>query len=186
MHDYFYLIFPRQLRMLQYEKPPGHVNEIFHLDNALFFGGEDWERVQADLSVVPNSDRERFILSLFMIIVTDQALYTYNAATYENWKAATRYPKFGWFGFGTHNVNPLKLLWVPEERELIDTEAIIAAIPKFVDFFVTETERVVVGHGYTPSLDIHFVNMRHDPAWSFNKGKIIPALKAALDARLPP
>ena len=186
MHDYFYSIFPHQLRMLPCENPPNHINEIFRLDNAPFFGGENWNQVKEDLSGIPESDRVRFILSLFMIIVTDQTLYTYSSTTYDAWRAATRYPKFGYFGFGLLNENPLKLLWAPENAELIDAAVLIAQMPEFVDFLVTETERVVVGNGYAPSLEIHFANMRNDPAWTFNEGTVVPAFKAALDARFPP
>ncbi|WBS04091.1 hypothetical protein OU994_07345 [Pseudoduganella sp. SL102] len=186
MHDYFYLRFPLQLRRLRFETTPRHIDEIFRLDSAQFFGGEDWQRVEEDLSGIPGVDRARFILSLFMIVVTDQTLYTYNAKTYDTWRDATRYPKFGWFGYDVHYGNPLKLLWAPENAELIDAPAVIAEIPAFVDFFVTETERVVIANGYASNLNIHFANMRNDPAWAFNRGIVVPAFKAALDARFPP
>lgn len=84
MQDYFYTVFPGQLRQLSYSKSDHITNRVLRLGGVPFFGGPDWENVRTDLDTVPASDRTRFVLALFMIVLTDQALYTYNREAYGN------------------------------------------------------------------------------------------------------
>lgn len=184
MHDYFYSVFPNQLKTLSYLKPPQYLSEMHHLGGALFFGGSDWENAATDLARVPPEDRPRFVLSLFMIVLTDQALFTHNTNAYDEWRRRTNFPKFGWFGFGVHNENPFKLLSVPEQEGLVDAEEIIAAMPEFVDFFIAESTKMLVDAGLLTEIGLHFESIRSDPAYAFGEGKVVPAFKSAFDAAL--
>lgn len=182
MHDYFYSVFPGQLKLLSYMTPPERFREMHRLDNTLFFGGADWENVVADLSKIPEEDRSRFIFSLFMIIMTDQALFTYSRNDYDQWQMEINFPKFVWFGYDKHNENPFKLFWAPENIGLVDINNIIGEMPNFVNFLFDES----IGLLGEIRVDVttYFWNIRNDPAYSFNEGDVVPAFKSAFENEL--
>jgi len=183
MHEYFYQTFPSQLASLEFRRPNEIVRESITRDPAVvFFGGPNWDHVQADMDRIPNDDRSKFILSLFMIVLTDQALYTYNRDSYDAWRAQTKYPKFGWSGFGPHNENPFKILWAPEREKIDGVDQVLAIVPQFVRFLVDETRRFFGQH--IPDVDVaaYFAAIRHDAGYAFNQGMFVPAVKAQLEA----
>jgi hypothetical protein len=182
---YFYQTFPLQLRLLAV-RPPNQVirQDIMRDPNAVFFGGPDWENAAADLHTIPEQDRCRFILSLFLVVLTDQALYTYFRDSYEKWRKATSYPKFGWAGFGAHNENPFKILWAPERDRLINVDELLAVIPEFASFLVEETRTYFAEHLPEVNVRDYFANIRNDRGYaSFDEGLIVPRFKAEFAAR---
>ena len=177
MKDYFYNKFPGQLRKVEFQRPNEIEREIFEDENILFFGGPDWEGVSDDLSTVPLIDRPYFILSLLMVVLTDQCIYTYFQGSYTTWKNQTNFPKFGWSGFGPHDENPLKVLWAPEREMVIEPDDIVDILPEFVTFYMDDTERF-----FTENLPhiVHpdFINsIIHDRAYGFNEGRIVQSFK---------
>lgn len=114
MNHYFHNRFPSQLALLTFSRPNSVVREYLNDDAVVFFGGPDRESARIDLSRIPEDDRPKFVLSLFMVVITDQCLYTHFRQTCQMWRRQTNFPKFGWSGFGPHNENPLKILWAPE------------------------------------------------------------------------
>jgi len=183
MHEYFYQTFPSQLARLEFRRPNEVVRESIMRDPAVvFFGGPNWDHVQADMAPIPDDDRSKFILFLFMIVLTDQALYTYNRDSYDAWRAQTKYPKFGWSGFGPHNENPFKILWAPEREQTVDVDQVLAMVPQFVRFLVDETRTFFGQHLPDVNVAAYFAAIRHDAGYAFNQGMFVPAVKAQLEA----
>lgn len=185
MHDYFYCLFQNQLRQLTYFMPSRNLSERYDLKNVPFFGGPDWNNAKEDLSGIPENDRPRFILSLFMVVITDQAILTYNRQFYNQWREETRFPKFGCFGFGIHNENPFKLLSTPESQDLVNVQNVIDLMPEFVDFFIGESTKVLIGEGRLQSLDSHFQGIMTDQAYDASRGNIVTDFMAELRKRFP-
>lgn len=184
MHDYFYNIFPQQLRSLEFHKPNQIVREHIMRDNTVvFFGGQDWKTVSDDLSHIPLKDRPHFILSLFMMALTDQYLYTYKPNAYQLWREKTNFPKFGWSGFGSHNENPLKLLWAPEKENAINTDEVLGLMPHFVNFLTEETNTYFRKN--LPDIDFDLENylqrIKNDSAYLFNDGQIVQCFKSEFE-----
>jgi len=183
MREYFYRRFPAQLAGLEYQRP----NEVLRLQMmrdpaVVFFGGSDWENVRGDLAAIPEEDRARFILSLFMVVVTDQALYTYFKEAYESWRKVTNFPKFGWSGFGPHNENPFKLLWAPEREGTGNHDELISLIPEFVRFWVEETGAFFREHVQGVDMARYFEAICNDEGYAFDRGSVVPRLKAEFEA----
>jgi len=183
MREYFYQRFPRQLARIEFHRPNEIVLEqIMRDDSVVFFGGQDWSNASEDLELIPVDDRSKFILSLFMIVLTDQALYTYYRDSYFTWRAQTNYPKFGWSGFGPHNENPLKLLWAPERDELIDVAQTLSLVPEFVSFLIDDTCHFFEKNISRIETTAYFDKISHDAGFTFNQGRIVPAVKASIVA----
>jgi hypothetical protein len=184
MNHYFYQRFPSQLSQLEFT-PDSHDPTIVR------FGRLGWENFNNDLNTVPPEDRSRFILSLFMIILTDQALYRYfrvphsTICPYSIWRRSTNFPNFGGSGFDVHNENPFKILSAPERQDregIININEVLALIPEFVKFLVYETTDYFRKH--LPEVDIHlyFDKIRGDDAYAFDEGEVVPRFKAEFEA----
>ena len=150
--------------------------------SVVFFGGPDWENVADDLANIPAPDRSRFILSLFMVVLTDQALYRHFRQSYDAWRRKTNYPKFGWSGFGPHNENPFKILWAPEREHIIDNNELLALAPDFVRFFVDEATAYFRQH--LPAIEVraYFDAIKHDMGYGFNEGDVVRRVKVEFEA----
>lgn len=147
MKHYFHNKFPSQLTLLAFNRPSQIVREHIMKDDAvMFFGGKDWESAKTDLNRVPSDDRPKFVLALFMVVISDQCLYRHFNETYQTWRCQTKFPKFGWSGFGPHNENPFKILWAPERDEVISTTEIALILPEFVSFMKSETDCYFSNH----------------------------------------
>jgi hypothetical protein len=186
MNDYFYKKFPGQLRGLEYQRPNQVVIEHIMRDNAVvFFGGQHWDNVSNDLAAIPPEDRPRFILSLFMVILTDQCLYTYYKDSYKLWREKTQFPKFGWSGFGPHNENPFMVLYIPERKKVVDTNKVIELLPEFVKFFVEETKNYFKANLPDVNTTEFFNKIKNDSSFiSINKGTIVKSFKEKFEALL--
>ena len=185
MHDYFHQRFPAQLARIAFRRPNDVVREHIMQDpGVVFFGGRDWETVAEDLATVPAADRSRFILSLFMVVLTDQVLYTHFHESYNAWRRETNYPKFGWSGLGPHNENPLKILWAPEREQIVDINKLLALIPEFVKFCVNETTTYFQQHLPAIEVGAYFDAIKGDGGYSFSEGAVVPRVKTELEALL--
>ena len=185
MRDYFYNTFPSRLRLLEFRRPNQIVREhIMRDDSVVFFGGRDWESVSDDLSQISEEDRPYFILSLFMVVLTDQCLYTYQPNSYRVWRQKTNFPKFGWSGFGPHNENPLKILWAPEREHAVIINDVLNLIPHFVTFMLEETRNFFSRN--LPEVDPldYFECIRKDSAYTFDEGQIVQRFKTEFEANL--
>jgi hypothetical protein len=56
---------------------------------------------------------------------------------YSIFRNKTRYPKFGWSGFGPHYENPKKLLDIPFQKGLLKIEKI--DLDEYIELFISET-----------------------------------------------
>ena len=134
-----------------------------------------------DLSLVPEQDRARFVLSLLMIVLTDQCLYARWHDAYATWRKQTSYPKFGWSGFGLHNENPLKILWAPERENMVSVNAVLELMPEFVKFMKQEMTDFIE----TNLTQIHapdfLDSIKRDYALTFDEGKIVQGFKKELE-----
>lgn len=153
MHEYFCKKFPAELQKLEFLPAPAHLSKLYDLDGAVFFGGPGWSNVEKDLAAIPSGTRTQFILSLFMVVLTDQALFTWHPEAYRKWRDATPFRKFGYFGFGIHNENPCKLLEAPVTAGMEKIDTLTAAMPEFVQFLISESATVLSRYG--ANIDAH-------------------------------
>ncbi len=183
IYAYFYNRLPAQLATLGFHQPNHIILRNMRDSGVVFFGDPEWSNVRRDLAAVPEADRSFFILSLFMVVLTDQALYTYFPHSYDTWRMHTWFPKFGWSCFGPHNENPFWILRVPERDGLIASDVVIGLIPEFVRFLVQETTTKF--RQWLPAIDVsaYFNAVRDDNgyAFDFNESTIIPRFKEELD-----
>ena len=181
MNAYFYKQFPSQLALLTFSRPNNIVREHIMKDDAVvFFGGRDWENAKADLSRISEIDRPKFILSLFMIVITDQCLYTHFRQTYQTWRQKTNSPKFGWSGLGPHNENPFKIIWAPERDNVVDPNLMITILPDFVAFMKSETKNYFSNNLSSIPAESFFSAIKNDEAYAFAEGIVVPKLKELL------
>lgn len=180
MKDYFYGKFPEHLQLLKLRRPNVIVREGMRDEEVVFVGGRDWEGVQSDLQPIPPEYREKFIVSLLMVVLTDQCLYTHQRDAYPVWREKTNFPKFGWTGFGPHNENPLKILWAPERDAAVDIDVLLDLMPEFVRFFCTETEAFFGDHLPEVSIADYFESMVGDVAFEFDQGQAVVRFKNGL------
>ncbi|EIM98543.1 hypothetical protein WQE_23483 [Paraburkholderia hospita] len=180
MKKYFHETFPQDLSRIRLKRANRIVErEILKDERSAFFGGQAWANVSADLSVIPQARHLNFVLSLFMITLTDQCLYTYRQDLYPEWRRQTAFPKFGWTGFGVHNENPFYLLWAPEREDLINRNDAVEQMPQFVDFLIDETTRYFEVCGFDLDISDYLNVIRNDAAYAFNEGIVVPCFKQA-------
>ena len=180
MNEYFYQEFPEHLKLIGFKRPNQTVLDVEQDISLIFFGGKDWENVSADLSCIPKNKRPQFILSLVMIALTDQCLFTYFSESYPKWRKQTGFPKFGWSGFGPHNENPLKLLWAPEREKEVDSVELIDEIPGFVIFFMESVETFFSQNLSDVQYTEFFDAIINDSSFEFSEGEIVKSFKATL------
>jgi hypothetical protein len=132
------------LRTMDFQQPNSTILNnptSFRIDNnTIYFGGENWRNINNDIRNIEEGNQEFFFLSLFMITVIDLTMFTYYKASYEKFRGLTRYPKFGWVGFGPHYETPKKLLNIPENRGLIEKKAVLKYIDVYIDLFFEECD----------------------------------------------
>jgi hypothetical protein len=184
MHNYFYNRFPEQLRQLEFRQPNSIIRKVMQDEAVVFFGGRDWNSVVDDLYRIPSKDHPKFILCLFMIVVTDQYLYRYQTNIYQTWREETKYPKFGWCGLGPHHENPFKILCAPERDSVIDIDATIYLMPSFVEFLLLDTSSFFSINLPNLNYSTYFAALKQDKAYAFNEGEIIKCFKNEFESAL--
>lgn len=112
------------LQKLNYQLPNTVIRDhsaAFKIDeHTIFFGGPDWKNLSNDIKQIQPIYYENFFLCLFTIVTIDLTFYTYFQEYYTLFRNQTKYPKFGWTGFGVHYENPRKLLDIPYQLGLFD------------------------------------------------------------------
>ncbi len=186
MRDYFYGKFPEQLRQLELRPVSTAGSQRVDPTNA-FFGGQHWQRVRRDMIWIPPDDKSYFIFSLFMIVLTDQAIYRHFPTSYAKWRAKTGFPKFGRSDFPPRNENPMHILWAPEREKVLPADEMTALLPDFVSFWTEETADLF--HREYPEIPVkdYFTRVRNDSAWrSANEGTVVLELKRLLEVMPQP
>lgn len=181
---YFYEEFRGHLSRIEHKQPSPQVREIMGDPNAVFVGDMDWGNVVADLGRIPPERRAYFVLSLFMITLTDQVIYTYFRAQYPDWRLATNFPKFGWSGYGPHNENPFILLWAPEREAVLNPNEVLPILPEFAQFYFTATADYLRTRLPAVAITDFFWHLAADPGYSFSMGTLAPAFRQSLEAVL--
>ena len=100
--------FPTPSQTLNFLKP--HITP-----KTRFFGGAEWENMENDLSKVKIENRKYFCICLFTMVCADENMYAYFKENYEAFNSLTKYPKFGWLGFGINFEKPCYLIIAPKE-----------------------------------------------------------------------
>jgi len=178
IENYFDEHFPGQLRKLHFRRPNRIVSEeIMEEPNVVFFGGMDWKNCEQDLKKIKSKDKEYFILCLFLITLADQCIHAYYREHYPKWKRLTGFPKFGWSGFGPHFENPLKLLWVPEEKALVNIDKLVDVMPEFIAFMYATMEDYFSKHFPAISPEKFVDQIRNDESMQFDKGRAVKVFK---------
>ncbi|HSM51025.1 MAG TPA: hypothetical protein VLA75_06460 [Thermoanaerobaculia bacterium] len=180
LRTYFHDRFPAQLGTLTFERPSEIVGEITGDPGALYFGGSGAERLPADLARIPERDRAPFVLCLFLIVLTDQALYTHFPAAYPTWRRQTRFPKLGHIGFGTRNLDPFLILDVAEREGAVEPAALVALAPALGRLWVGEGSAWLAAHLPEVHLSDLLERMRNDPGWSSGEGLSATAVREAI------
>lgn len=183
MQGYFYGRFQSQLSSLEFKQPKKFERDFKGDDALIFFGGRDWANVGKDLLRIPTQDRARFVLSLFMIVLTDQCLYARWNDAYAVWRRKTSYPKFGWIGFGSNNENPLKILWAPERENMVSVDTVLALMPEFVKFMKQELAGFFTTHIAQVNTPDFLDSIKRDYALTFDEGKIVKGFKKELEVQ---
>lgn len=176
---YFNHGFQRDIAKLQFSEVPQVLKDIMNDQDLLQFGGRDWSHVQEDLKDIDAETRPMFVLCLFALVATDQCMQTYFKQHYTQWRVKTAYPKFGWARFGLYNENPLKLLAVPEQAQLIDTDMTCGLLREFVAFYRSLVADYCQVHAPQISVDLFFTKLLHDDIFSYNEGVLVPAFRPA-------
>lgn len=184
LREFFVARFPELLELLEYKLPNEVLRGILGDPATVFFGGPEWKSVADDVGRIPEQERVPFVLSLFMIVLTDQALYTYFPGEYGEWRRATNYPKFGWSGFGAHNANPLLILDAPAKTQLLDPDQLISSMEVFARFLVSETRSYF--HRTLPTVDVdrYFECIMGDDAYVRSTDPVSSAFKSSLKRAL--
>ena len=177
--EYFYNRFPIDLRRIEKQEPNPIVRDKIMRDpSAIFFGGPEWQNVSTDLPRVPRENRGRFILSLFMVTLTEQVIYTYHRNHYWTWRSRTGFPKFGWSGYGPHHENPFILLWAPEREGVIQPNEVLPLLPEFVRFYLEATTSYFRQHLPAIQMTDFLWGLMSDPEYRFDRGTIAPAFRS--------
>ena len=135
--DYFYGPFANFMRVRLRTVPANEVLQNIVGDPHLrAFGGRDFSECEEVLALVSVQDRPRFLVCLFIAIVSDQNVFSHFRGSYFAWHQSTLMPKFGWSGLGLHNENPLKLLRVPADLGLVDEDKLVAEVECGMPCFV--------------------------------------------------
>jgi hypothetical protein len=180
--EYFYTRFPVDLQRIKKQEPNPIVrDEIMRDPSAIFFGGPEWENVSTDLQRVPQENRGRFVLSLFMVTLTEQVIYTYHRNQYMMWRAGTGFPKFGWSGYGPHHENPFILLWAPEREGVLQPNEVLPLLPEFVRFYLEATASYFRQHLPAIQMTDFLWGLVSDPGYQFAVGTISPAFRTHFD-----
>jgi hypothetical protein len=180
--EYFYKQFPRDLAKFDMSKP----NDVLAAatEPAVFFGGPDWENVRRDLAKVSKGNREKCVLSLFMVTITEQVIYTYHRTSYATWRSRTGFPKFGWSGYGFHHENPFILLQRPVDAGVVTAEQLCPLMPKFTRFYLQATEDYLKRHLPQIKMAKFLRGLMRDHAYVEASGPVALEFKRCLEAEV--
>ena len=178
--EYFYKRFPSDFARIDFKK----ANELLAPEPAVFFGGENWENVRRDLTRVSKGNREKCVLSLFMITITEQVIYTYHRTSYAAWRSRTGFPKFGWSGYGFHHENPFILLQRPVDAGVVTAEQLCALMPEFTRFYLQATGDYIKRHLPQIKMAKFLRGLMRDHAYVAANGPVALEFKRCLEAEV--
>lgn len=188
LEEYLKNKFPNDLKKLKFEKPSNVIQRNlaeFDVDRyTIYFGGMNWENLEHDINHIEKEFHEHFFLCLFTISVIDLTMFSYFRNYYSIFRNKTRYPKFGWNGFGPHYENPKKLLDIPFEKGLIKMEKI--DVNDYVDLFISETTHFLESNINQISTEDFFNSLLNDRDFQVNqneKNTITPLIINTLKER---
>jgi hypothetical protein len=176
---YFNQGFQRDIAKLQFSEVPQVLKDILNDKDLIQFGGKNWSRVEEDLKGIEVELRPMFVLCLFALVATDQCMQTYFKQHYPDWRAQTVYPKFGWTRFGLYSENPLKLLAVPEQAQLVDADQASTLMREFVSFYRGLVADYCRLHAPQLTADLFFSKLLQDDIFNFDEGQLVGAFKKA-------
>jgi len=177
--NYFNHGFQSDIGKLKFSEVPQVLKDILNDKDLIQFGGKNWSRAQDDLNDIDVELRPMFVLCLFALVATDQCMQTYFKPHYAAWRTHTAYPKFGWTRFGFYNENPLKLLSVPEQAQLVDVEQTCALMREFVGFYRTLVSDYCHLHAPHISADLFFSRLLQDDIFAMGEGRVVTTFKQA-------
>jgi hypothetical protein len=141
LNQYFKNFFPNDLAKLKFQKSNSVIKnnlDAFNVDHyTIYFGGMNWENIEQDINHIEKKFYEHFFLCLFTITIIDLTFFTYYKDYYPFFRSKTRYPKFGWTGYGPHYEDPKKILDIPFQKGLINLNNI--NLDEYVELFIAET-----------------------------------------------
>jgi hypothetical protein len=141
LKEYLKNQFPADLARLKFQKPNSVIQnnpDSFNIDQyTIYFGGMNWKNIDQDIKHIDKEFYEHFFLCLFTITIIDLTIFSHFRDYYSIFRNKTRYPKFGWSGFGPHYENPKKLLDIPFQKSLLRIDKI--DIEEYVQLFISET-----------------------------------------------
>jgi hypothetical protein len=182
---YFNHGFQSDIGKLQFTEVPKVLRDILNDKDLIQFGGKNWSHVQEDLQDIDPELRPMFVLCLFALVATDQCMQTYFKPYYADWRVQTAYPKFGWTRFGLYNENPLKLLSVPEQMQLVDVEKTCALMRDFMGFYRSLVTDYCHQHAPQLSVDLFFTRLLQDEIFEMGEGQLVAAFKHAASDLIP-
>ncbi len=182
LQSYFHDRFPQQLATLTFERPSEIIGEITGDPGALYFGGFQAERLPVDFARIPEADRAPFVLCLFLIVITDQALYTHFPAAYPTWRRQTRFPKLGYTGFGTKNLDPFLILDIAEREGALPPATLDSLAPALQRLWTGECRRWLASHLPEVSFSDLVEKILTDPQWRRGYHAATDALTAIEEA----
>ena len=166
LKNYFYNDFAMHLHNIADKKKP-----VGFDDKYVFIGGSKWENFEKDMQKIPVENQPAFIVSLFMIIFTNQAIYTYERNLHRIWRENTRFPNFGHWGFGPHNENPFWILAKADTDEQL-SQKVQALMPEFTKFLIEKTKSYFVEiFGYSIDLMKYFADILSDNGYKISSSK---------------
>jgi len=110
----------------------------------IWFSKEAW--LEALRKMRDKEERACLIFSMFITVASDQTMYTYYSGLYEEFRTLTRYPKFGWYGLGPHNENPLLLIQYPVEEGVVDWAILEDYFKPAAQLFAHEVKAFFTNH----------------------------------------
>ena len=141
LKEYLKNQFSADLARLKFQKPNFVIQnnpDSFNTDQyTIYFGGMNWENIDQDIKHIDKEFYNHFFLCLFTITIIDLTIFSHFRDYYSIFRNKTRYPKFGWSGFGPHYENPKKLLDIPFQKSLLRIDKI--DIEEYVQLFISET-----------------------------------------------
>lgn len=151
---------------------------------AVFFGGKDWKNVRGDLAKIPRGSRAKCVLSLFMVTITEQVIYTYHRTAYTSWRSRTGFPKFGWSGYGFHHEDPFILLQQPVDEGVVTAEQLCALMPEFTVFYLQFIEDYFKRHLPQIKMAKFLRGLMRDHAYAAANGPVALQFKRCLEAQV--
>lgn len=120
-----------------------HASMFPDIRNAVFIGGEEWERFEEEIKLIAPEHHAFYCVCLLAAISTDKNNHANMSEYRALWESAFKhYPKFGWVGFGPH-FEPISFLCEVPARAGIDFNSITdAELDEFVEYFSVTGKRV--------------------------------------------